>query len=133
VKTIVAGSRTGFGFGDIILGMLQVEWEISEIVSGGARGVDQLGEEWAECQHLPLKIFRAEWDKYGRAAGPLRNLQMLDYAEALVAFWDRESRGTRHIVEEAIKKGRRVVVFCRDKYGSVFPIKHDVFHSVSNR
>lgn len=119
MKTIVAGCRRGFSFGDIIAGMLQVDWVASEIVSGGAAGVDSFGEKWAECQGLPLKKFEAEWDKYGRAAGPKRNLRMLEYAEALVAFWDGQSRGTRHIIEQAKKRSMKVRVFRRDHRGYV--------------
>lgn len=115
----MAGSRKGFSFGDIIAGMLQVDWDISEIVSGGALGVDSYGEEWADCQSLALKVFRADWEKYGRAAGPIRNLEMVGYGDALVAFWDGSSRGTRHIIAEARKKGLRLVVFQRDDRGFI--------------
>lgn len=119
MKTIVAGSRRGFSFGDIIAGMLQVEWSVSEIVSGGAAGVDEHGEEWAECQNIPLKTFKADWDKYGRGAGPKRNLEMVRYADALVAFWDGRSRGTRHVIGEAKKAGLKAVVFTRDRRGYI--------------
>jgi len=119
MKTIVAGSRTGFSFGDIIAGMLQVEWSVDEIVSGGADGVDRHGEEWSECQNIPLRTFKAEWGKYGSAAGPKRNLEMVRYADALVAFWDGQSKGTRHIIREAQKAGLKVAVFVKDHRGYI--------------
>ncbi|MBR2788851.1 MAG: DUF2493 domain-containing protein [Erysipelotrichaceae bacterium] len=80
-----------------------------EIISGHARGADSLGEKYAEEKGLKCIVFPADWKKYGRAAGPIRNRQMLDYAleeEAhLVAFWNGESRGTKNMIDIATKAG----------------------------
>lgn len=75
-----------------------------EIVSGGAKGADALGERYAKERGYTLTVFPAEWDKYGRAAGPKRNEKMGDYADALIAFWDGKSKGTKHMIEYAKKK-----------------------------
>jgi hypothetical protein len=70
----------------------------SEIVSGGASGVDSLGEEWARSQGIPIMRFPADWKRWGRSAGPHRNAGMAKYADALVAIWDGKSRGTGHMI-----------------------------------
>jgi len=78
--------------------------ESIEIVSGGAKGADTLGERYATERGYKITRFLADWDKYGRGAGPKRNEQMGDYADALIAFWDGQSRGTKHMIEYAKKK-----------------------------
>ena len=69
-----------------------------EIVSGHARGADTLGEQYAKTHNIPLVIFPAQWNTYGKKAGYMRNAQMLKYAREkepmVIAFWDGESRGT---------------------------------------
>lgn len=75
------------------------------IISGMARGADALGARYA-CEHrIPVLEFPADWEGLGRRAGIVRNLQMLDTADAVVAFWDGVSRGTRHTIQEAKKRG----------------------------
>lgn len=75
-----------------------------EIVSGGARGADALGERYARERNLAVKIFKADWDTHGKKAGFLRNAEMANYAEALIAF-DKGSSGTGHMVKLAKQKG----------------------------
>lgn len=109
MKTIIAGTRT---FDDYdMLRTVCLNYQITEVVSGGAKGADALGERYARDERLPLKKFLADWTKHGRAAGPIRNRKMADYAEQLIALWDRQSRGTRNMIEVAAEKGLRVVVF----------------------
>ena len=74
-----------------------------EIVSGGARGADKLGERYAKEHNLRLKIFPADWDKYGKRAGYIRNTEMAEYANCLIAFWDGKSKGTAHMIVLAPK------------------------------
>lgn len=80
-----------------------------EIVSGHATGADSLGEEYAREHALPVSIFPASWQVYGRAAGPIRNKQMLEYARQdnplIVAFWDGASRGTGNMIRQAKEAG----------------------------
>jgi len=74
-----------------------------EIVSGGARGADHLGEVYAwECDYKKT-VFPADWDKNGKAAGYIRNEEMAKYADALIAFWDGKSKGTKHMIDLANK------------------------------
>lgn len=84
---------------------------ITEIVSGTARGADRCGEWVATFYNgLGLKQFPADWDKHGKRAGYLRNAEMADYADALLAFWDGKSKGTKHMIDTATKKGLVVKV-----------------------
>lgn len=75
--------------------------DISEIVSGGASGADALGERYAKDRNLPVKLFSAQWDTYGKSAGYRRNEEMAEYATHLIAFWDGESKGTKHMINLA--------------------------------
>ena len=77
---------------------------ITEVVCGVARGPDSIGEEWATSRGVKVAYFPAAWDTYKNAAGPIRNKQMGDYAECLVAFWDGKSRGTKHMMDVMIKQ-----------------------------
>ncbi len=72
-------------------------FEVTEVVSGGAQGIDTAGELWANREGLPIKYMPADWSQ-GRGAGFARNEQMAEYADALVAIWDGHSNGTRHMI-----------------------------------
>ena len=115
MKVIIAGSRYFNNYEllrqyvDHILQNVSQKESI-EIVSGGAKGADELGERYAKERGYKITRFPADWNKYGRAAGPKRNEQMGDYADALIAFWDGESRGTKHMIEYAKKKNLLVRV-----------------------
>jgi hypothetical protein len=110
MRTIVAGSREGIHYDDVLKAMETCSWTPTEIVSGKARGVDTMGEHWAKENDVPIKEFPADWDNLGRKAGTLRNCQMGDYADALVAVWDGSSRGTAHMIKYAKEKGLKVHV-----------------------
>lgn len=90
------------------------QWDIRAqdimVVSGCALGVDTYGIRWAEERGLPVMRYPADWDRHGKSAGILRNIQMAAVADALVALWDGESPGTRHMVQEADKRGLRVYI-----------------------
>ena len=73
--------------------------EIKEVICGGARGADSYGETWAISNQIPIKYMLADWEKLGKAAGFIRNHQMGDYADELIAFWDGESSGTKDMID----------------------------------
>ncbi len=75
-----------------------------EIVSGTCKGADKLGEQYAESRGYPVRRLPADWDKHGKVAGHIRNVQMSEYAECLISFWDGESRGTKDMIEIATNK-----------------------------
>jgi hypothetical protein len=110
MKVIVAGSRDINDLGLVRRAMQDSGFDITEVVSGKARGVDSLGETAAVLDRIPVKEFPADWAKYKRRAGPLRNIQMGDYAEALVAIRLNGSRGTTHMIEYMRKLGKPVYV-----------------------
>ena len=110
MKTIIAGSREGVVYADVEKAMKLCGWIPSEIVSGGARGVDTLGEHWAAYNKCPVKRFLPDWNKFGKSAGFRRNAEMGNYADALVAIWDGKSRGTLNMIEYASSKNLIVFV-----------------------
>ena len=86
IKTIIAGSR-GFCNEQYLFDALkELPWQITEVVSGRAKGADQLGEKWARKHHIPCRFFPADWSLHGAKAGPIRNHQMAQYAEAVVVL-----------------------------------------------
>ena len=102
---IIAGSR-GFNDFETLRFMCddiirKEEWDEIEIVSGGARGADKLGIRYAYTRNYKLTVFRADWKTYGKGAGYLRNHDMAHYSDALIAFWDGESKGTQHMIKLA--------------------------------
>lgn len=102
MKVIIAGSRGITNIQSVIDALVNADiqvHEVSEIVSGGANGVDTLGEELAEMHCIDIIKFPAEWDKYGKSAGYKRNYIMGKYADNLVAVWDGKSKGTKHMID----------------------------------
>ena len=73
----------------------------TEVVSGCAAGVDALGEQWAKREMIPIKRFPADWRKHGKGAGQIRNQEMADYADQLIAIWDGVSHGTADMIRKA--------------------------------
>tara|TARA_R110000772_G_scaffold184459_4_gene295481 strand:+ start:5815 stop:6195 length:381 start_codon:yes stop_codon:yes gene_type:complete len=122
-KIIVAGGRefTDSELVEEVMENLFLVWseedakwldsDLHEVVCGEARGADTLGRLWAESQSVKVKSFPADWDAHGRAAGPIRNAEMGDYADTLVAFWDGKSKGTKNMIDYSLKKGLTVHVY----------------------
>lgn len=116
MKCIIAGCRdcTDYQHLRFALHACGFVAEITEVVSGCARGADQLGEQWAKAIGLPVTQFPAEWGVHGKSAGPIRNQEMAAYAApggALIALWDGKSRGTANMIDEASSHGLRIFVW----------------------
>ena len=112
MKVIIAGSRDFSDYEklkEVCDYMLSRQTDV-EIVSGAARGADILGEQYAKEKGHSLKQFPAEWDKFGKRAGYLRNEDMAKYSDALIAFWDGKSKGTEHMISLAKKHNLKVKV-----------------------
>lgn len=115
IKVVVAGGRD---FNDYelldktLVEILKQKGKPSEIeiVCGGARGADALGEKFAKKRKCKIKYFPADWDRFGKSAGYRRNAEMADHSDVLVAYWDQKSRGTMHMIDLAKKKGLEVHV-----------------------
>ena len=119
LRIIVAGSRTFGDYGLLKRKLFEYLKDKDlvniEIVSGMAKGADQLGYSFANQYHINCTKFPADWEKYGKSAGFRRNEEMADYAMAegngvLIAFWDGESHGTEHMIKLAKDKGMEVIV-----------------------
>ena len=110
MRTIIAGSRNIEDYEILKSVMSKIEWVPSAILSGGAKGVDRLGESWAHQNCIDLTIYEAEWDKFGNSAGYKRNELMANNAEALVAIWDGSSKGTKHMIDLATAHGLKIYV-----------------------
>jgi len=110
LKVIIAGGRDYHNYETLLEAITESQFDITTVVSGGAKGVDALGERYAEEMNKELNVFNADWETHGRAAGPIRNRKMAENAEALIAIWDGQSRGTKNMIETATKKGLLVYV-----------------------
>jgi len=119
-RIIVAGSRNYKDYRRISAVLSEFIRKFSEdgirpeFISGGCRGVDTLAERFCKLHNYPIKVFNADWVTYGKRAGYLRNKQMAEYAAdgngMLIAFWDGESKGTKMMVDLAMKNGLTVHV-----------------------
>ena len=112
MKIIIAGGRT---FNNYNLIFEKCEEAFSqqteiEVVSGIAKGADALGELYSKEKGYKLTQFAPDWNKYGKGAGYKRNEQMALYADALIAFWDGESRGTKSMIELAEKHKLKIKI-----------------------
>ena len=114
---IIAGSRY---FTDYALFKKKVDFYLQHylakditIISGGARGPDNFAIRYAQERGIHCKVMKAEWHRFGRKAGYLRNVEMSKIANALIAFWDGETPGTSHMIDTMKKKGTpiRIVRF----------------------
>ena len=109
-KLIIAGGR------DLIVSSNMIDYymnhknisNVTEVVSGGARGIDGCGELWAIKNEIKVTRFKAQWDLLGRYAGLHRNKRMAEYADALLLIWNRQSRGSANMKKEMIKLNKPV-------------------------
>lgn len=111
MKVAVIGSR------NLIVTNLEqfLPKEITEIVSGGARGIDTCAKEFAKAHHIKLTEFLPQYEQYGRRAPLERNLQIIEYADLVFAFWDGQSRGTKFVIDNCKRRNKTVQVYlyCR--------------------
>ena len=116
-KVIIAGSRNYDDYdqlSNVCNHLLKEIEEPIEIVSGAAKGADTLGELYAKEQGFKCTRFPAVWHKFGKKAGPIRNIQMAEYADALIAFPIGKSIGTRHMISMARKRNLDVAYGTRN-------------------
>ncbi len=110
MKVIIAGSRSITDYQTVKSAVEKSGWfdKITEIVSGCARGVDQLAIRFALEHDMPIAKFPADWDKHGRSAGYIRNAEMADYGDALIAIHIDNSKGTANMIKVMEKRGKPV-------------------------
>lgn len=85
--------------------------DVTEIVSGGARGIDACAKTYAEQNGLKLTEFLPDYARYKRGAPLRRNLEIIAYADEVLAFWDGESRGTKQVIETCEKQGKKIRIY----------------------
>jgi SLOG family YspA-like protein len=110
MKLIIAGSRTFTDYQLPCQTLAPERLRITQVITGGARGTDQLGYRWAWKHALPHQLFRADWERFGKSAGVRRNYQMAQAGDVLVCFWDGVSKGSAHMVQCMRQLGKPVVV-----------------------
>ena len=114
-RVIIAGCRD---YNNYIEAKEFIDFCISElrktneivIVSGGASGADAIGERYAQENGFKVEKYPADWEKYGRAAGPIRNRQMAEITDYVICFWDNKSRGTKSMIEYSKKQNKPIKV-----------------------
>lgn len=113
MRIIISGSRSFIHFPTLVgvCNHYLQNVQSPHIVCGHARGADSLAFQYAKERGLPVKSFHPQWAKYGNAAGVIRNQQMAQYAQGVLAFWNGESRGTKNMLHHAKKQGLAIRVF----------------------
>lgn len=100
MRVIIAGSKTISDYQSVVSAIKMSNFNITEVVSGKAVGVDTLGERWAIANNVPIKEMPADWNQYSKSAGPIRNRKMAEYADAAIIVWDGQSAGAKNMIAE---------------------------------
>ena len=112
MRVIIAGSRTISPGPEVISFLVDRSgFEVTEVVSGCARGVDTSGEKWALQHKIRIKQFKVtgeDWDRLGKSAGLKRNTEMAKYADALIVIWDGKSPGSKNMIRQAFDNGLKI-------------------------
>lgn len=87
-----------------------VTQDVTEIVSGGAKGIDCDAEVYAKANNIKFTVFKPDYERYKRGAPIVRNKQIVDYADEVLAFWNGDSRGTLNVIEYCRKQGKKISI-----------------------
>ena len=110
----VVGTRT-FNDYELLKETLD-KYVIKKIISGGAKGADKLAEKYAKDNNIDIVIFLPDWAKYGKRAGPLRNILIVNECDTLIAFWDGESLGTKSSIDIAKDNNKKLIIIDTKKH-----------------
>lgn len=113
MTVIIAGPRTFYPLTSVFVqAVAHCGFPVEKIISGGADGVDRQAKRFAQNNELPFAEFKADWDKYGRKAGPIRNHQMAQKADALIVIKKKgeETPGTANMIRTAEKRGMPIYI-----------------------
>lgn len=131
-KVIVAGTRT-FNDYEALKQHLDKQLRYKSathricIISGCAKGPDQLGIQYAIEKGYQFLKYPADWNKYGTAAGPIRNTQMINNADAVIVFWDGQSKGTEDTMKKATLKKLPMIINCYKQSDSGYDIRPTLY------
>ena len=111
MKVAIIGSR------NLYVNDLQkfIPSETTEIVSGGAKGIDTCAARYAISHNIKLTVFLPEYNRYGRAAPLKRNLKIIEYADLVIAFWDGKSKGTKYVIDNCKKQNIELIIHIKEK------------------
>jgi hypothetical protein len=112
MQLIIAGSRSFTNYQLLCQTLAPERSRITQVLTGGARGADQLGYRWAWKHAIKHQLFRADWERFGKSAGVRRNYQMAQSGDVLVCFWNGVFKGSAHMVQCMRQLGKPVVVIC---------------------
>jgi hypothetical protein len=110
MRLAIIGSRNFTDWNLLESKIDELKLKPTEIVSGGAKGADSLGEKYAKMKNIPIKIYKPDWEKYGKAAGVIRNEDIINYSDRVIAFWDGKSKGTKNSIDHARKLSKKVYI-----------------------
>ena len=110
MRTAIIGSRNFTDWELMEKTLSQLNFNITEIVSGGAKGADSLGEKYALTKNIPTKIYLPDWEKFGKAAGMIRNADIIKNSDFVIAFWDGISKGTKQSIDLSKKTNKKLLV-----------------------
>lgn len=110
MRVIVAGSRDRFDYEVVVDAIEAAPFPITTLLCGMARGVDMYGFIWAKKKGIPIREYPADWERWGKAAGAIRNQLMAQKADALIAVWDGRSRGTADMIDKMRRLQKPVFV-----------------------
>lgn len=115
MKLIIAGTRYIKNDAEVFRCLdrlvLEKNMKVDKVLSGGAKGPDRIGEQWAAREGIPVVVFPAAFSKHGKAAGPMRNEKMAEAGDALVLFWDGMSPGSLDMLSKMKERVKKVYVF----------------------
>lgn len=104
---LICGSRS---ISDLSIGRYINPKEVGQVVHGGATSVDTLAEQWAKNNNIESIIFPPNYEVYGKRAPFVRDKEMVEYADYVIAFWDGHSRGTKYVIDYCKTIGRKCIV-----------------------
>lgn len=111
MRVIITGSRTYEGSIEDVQKIVDKSgFEVDTVLCGGARGADDAGFKWAWKNRIPIENHPANWKKFGKIAGLIRNEGMVKKADALIAIWNGKSSGTEHVIKKANESGLKVFI-----------------------
>jgi hypothetical protein len=102
MRIAIIGSRSIIDPWLLLEAISESGFEVTSIVSGGAKGADNLAERYASKYEIPITVLLADWDKHGKSAGMRRNAEVLAVCDAVIALWDGTSPGTKNTIDRAV-------------------------------
>lgn len=101
----IVGTRTFIDYNKFYNTISHIQ-DMTHIVSGGAEGTDKLAERYARDRNIPITVIKPQWELYGKSAGPIRNRQIVEASDVIIAFWDYSSKGTKSTIDISNKLGK---------------------------